>query len=116
MTLNEAKQTVVALVPRECRSASIAYIDETPYELGETISIDGRGESAGDRVFLGFIDCEAGSDWAHRCMYVRCHLADDRVEAVEARLPPRLHGTGRRFKVAAVGPRVSSGATLTGLF
>jgi len=115
MTFQEAKQTVVALVPRECRSGAIAYIDETPYEQGETISIDGRGESTCDRVFLGFIDCHAGSDWAHRCMYVRCHVADDRVEAVEARLPPRLHGTGRQLTIAAIGRRVSGGLTLTGL-
>ena len=67
----------------------------------------GRVEPAAERLHLGFIDCEAGRNWGHACLYVRCG-AEVRVD--EGTLPPRLASAGRRLTVLAVGQQVPSWA------
>jgi hypothetical protein len=64
--------------------------------------------AAAERLHLGFVDCEAGRNWAHACLYVRCGAGEVRVD--EGSLPPALAGTGRRLTVLAAGPRVPAWA------
>jgi hypothetical protein len=64
--------------------------------------------AAEERLHLGFVDCEAGRNWAHACVYVRCGADEVRVD--EGSLPPPLEGTGRRLTVLAAGSRVPSWA------
>jgi hypothetical protein len=98
----------LAAIPDRYRDTAIAYLDETPYEPGEPVPVAGRSVPAEERLRLGFVDCEAGRNWAHACLYVRCGADEVRVDA--GSLPPALAGTGRRLTVLAAGPKVPAWA------
>ena len=66
--------------------------------------VAGQLVPADERLHLGFVDCEAGRNWGHACLYVRCGAEEVRVDA--GTLPPRLESTGRRLTVLAVGTPV----------
>jgi hypothetical protein len=72
---------------------------------------DGGTVPADTSLYLGFVDCEAGRNWAHACLYVRC--TDDGVRVDAGGLPPQLEGTGRHLTVLAVGPGVPDWAIAT---
>jgi hypothetical protein len=75
------------------------------------VPLDGDTVPADASLYLGFVDCEAGRNWAHTCLYVRC--SDDGVRVDAGGLPPRLRGTGRRLTVVTVGPHVPGWAIAT---
>ena len=81
----------------------MAYLDETPYEPGEPVPAPSGAAPAGERLHLGFVDCEAGRNWGHACLYVRCGAEE--VQVVEGTLPPRLD-PGRRLTALAAGKLV----------
>ena len=54
--------------------------------------------------------CQAGKNWAHACLYVRCGVDDDVTDITEARLPPRSGPGDRTLTVQSVGVMVPSWA------
>ena len=65
-------------------------------------------------IYLGFIDCKAGKNWAHTCLYVRCGVDDDTIEITEGGLPPRLAAGHRGLTLQVAGDMVPSWAVLGG--
>lgn len=59
---------------------------------------------ADERLLLGFIDCEAGMNWGHTCVYVR--VGSSRTQIDSGSLPPRLESTGRKLTVVHAGSSV----------
>jgi hypothetical protein len=110
MDLPEARKAVIAAIPPRYRETAVAYLDEVPFRAGETVPGD-SGQQVADRpVYLGFIDCQAGKNWAHACLYVLCGVDDDVTDVTEGRLPPRSAGVDRTLTVQAVGALVPSWA------
>ena len=101
---------MLAAVPTDRAVTAVAYLDETPYRPGEPVPLDGRSVPAEEELYLGFVDCEAGRNWGHECVYVRCGAGG--VRADPGRLPPQpqLEGAGRRLTVLSVGPGVPAWA------
>lgn len=95
---------MLAAVPERYSKTAIVYLDEKPYEPGDPVPVDGEAVPAAERLHLGFIDCEAGRNWAHACLYVRCGA--ERAQVDSGRLPPPLKGPGREMTVLRVGARV----------
>jgi hypothetical protein len=72
------------------------------------VPVDGEQVPADERLLLGFIDCEAGMNWAHACIYVRVGSTRTRVDS--GSLPPRLEGSGRKLTVVHAGTKVPAWA------
>jgi hypothetical protein len=110
MDLQEARRAVIAAIPSRYRETAVAYLDEVPFRTGEPVPAESGPEIATRPVYFGFIDCQAGKNWAHACLYVRCGIDDDVTDVTEARLPPRSGPGDRTLTVQAVGAMVPSWA------
>jgi hypothetical protein len=101
---------VLEAVPADRAETAVAYLDETPYRQGEPVPLDGRTVPAEEELYLGFVDCEAGRNWGHECVYVRCGAGGVSVDTGSLPPQPLLQGSGRRLAVLSVGPRVPAWA------
>jgi hypothetical protein len=108
----EAIAATVSAVPPEDQETAVAYLAEEPIEPGDMLYVDRQPEAVEIRTFLGYVDCQAGRNWGHRCIYVRCGVDDSSVQLTSASFPPTL-GRGRlRFVPHAIGKNVPSWAVL----
>ncbi|HLN17036.1 MAG TPA: hypothetical protein VK277_09840 [Acidimicrobiales bacterium] len=112
MELAEAIAATVSAVPPEDQETAVAYIAEEPLERGDVVYVDRRPEVVEKRTYLGYVDCEAGKNWGHRCRYVRCGVDDSSVEVTLASFPPTLARGRRQFVPQAIGKRVPDWAVL----
>lgn len=110
MDLRAARRAVIAAIPPQYRETAVAYLDEVPFRPGEVVPVGSSPEVATRPVYLGFIDCKAGKNWAHTCLYVLCGIDDDVIDVTEAGLPPRFVTSDRTLTVLAVGKVVPSWA------
>jgi hypothetical protein len=105
-----AVAATIAAIPSECAATAVAYVDPIPVDAGEVILVDRRPEPVGVAVRLGYVDCEAGRNWGHRCVLVRVPVDGGAVIVTETTLPPTVEGGGRDFQVVAVGGAVPAWA------
>jgi hypothetical protein len=80
---------------------------------GGVLSLDRQPFTLDREIHFGFIDLEAGRNWAHACMCVLCNCADDGIEIRPLSFLPELGGE-RRLVVIAVGDDVADWAILNG--
>src|SRR5256885_10446084 len=61
-----------------------------PYTtLFRSLSLDRQPFTVDREIHFGFIDLEAGRNWAHACMCVLCNCADHGIEIRPLSFPPR---------------------------
>jgi hypothetical protein len=104
--LSEAAAATVSAVPDESRNKAVAYVHEHPLGAGTVLLVDRRPEVLIGTTYLGFVDCEPGKNWGHRCRYVRCGVDDGTVEVTEAQFPPALEHGHLAWVAQFVGPEV----------
>ena len=103
----------MAAVPRGFGRTAAAYIADRCFARGQILSLDRKPFTVDREIHFGFIDLEAGRNWAHPCMCVLCNCADDGIEIRPLSFPPELGGD-RRLVVIAVGDDVPDWAILSG--
>lgn len=111
MNIDQARAAIVAAVPHGFARTAAAYIADRRFVPGEILSLDRQPFTVDREIHFGFIDLEAGRNWAHACMYVLCNCADDGIEIRPLSFPPELGGD-RRLVVIAVGDDVPDWAIL----
>ena len=113
MNVDQARAAILAAVPRGFARTAVAYIADRCFAPGEILSLDRQPFTLDREIHFGFIDLEAGRNWAHACMCVLCNCADDGIEMRPLSFPPDLGGE-RRLVVIAVGDDVADWAILNG--
>ena len=112
MELADAVAATIAAIPPEAEEAAVAYVDDTPLLVGDTLYLDRRPHPVEQPTYLAFVDCESGQNWGHRCVCVRCGVDDDTVVITETSLPPTVESGRRHFRAVAVGERVPDWSVL----
>jgi hypothetical protein len=110
MDLAGAIAATVSAIPEEDQLTSVAYVAEAPFVPGDVLYVDRHREVVSRPIYLGYVDCQAGKNWGHRCIYVRCGIVDSAVEVSEARFPPTVETGPRRFTAQSIGTNVPSWA------
>lgn len=115
--LAEAIAATLAAVPDDCRDTAAAYVHERPLAPGTVLLVDRQPEVVHTAIYLGFVDCQAGKNWGHRCRYVRCKVADvpmdgETVSVTEAQFPPTLKDGRIEWAAHFVGRNVPDWALL----
>ena len=113
MNVDQARAAILAAVPRGFARTAVAYITDRCFAPGEILSLDRQPFTVDREIHFGFVDLEAGRNWAHPCMCVLCNCADDGIEIRPLSFPPELGGD-RRLVVIAVGDDVPDWAILSG--
>ena len=113
MNVDQARAAILAAVPRDFERTAAAYIADRCFAPGDILSLDRQPFTVDREIHFGFIDLEAGRNWAHACKCVLCNCTDDGVETRPLSFPPELGGD-RRLIVIAVGNDVPNWAILNG--
>ena len=103
----------MAAVPRGFERTAAAYIADGCFVRGQILSLDRQPFTVDREIHFGFVDLEAGRNWAHACMCVLCNCADDGIEIRPLSFPPELGGD-KRLVVIAVGDDVPDWGILSG--
>ena len=101
----------MAAVPHSFARTAAAYIADRCFAPGEILSLDRQPFTVDREIHFGFIDLEAGRNWAHACMCVLCNCADHGIEIRPLSFPPELGGD-RRLVLIGVGDDVPDWAIL----
>ena len=112
MELAQAAALTISAVPQESRDKAVAYLHEHPLGPGTILLVDRHPEVITIAIYLGFVDCDPGKNWGHRCRYVRCGIDDDAVEVTEAQFPPTAEGQQLAWVVQSVGREVPDWAVI----
>lgn len=112
MELARAVALTISAVPEESRDNAAAYLHERPLEPGTVLLVDRHPEVITTAIYLGFVDCDPGKNWGHRCRYVRCGVDNDTVEMTEAHFPPVLEGQRLAWTTQFVGREVPDWAVI----
>ena len=83
---------------------------ERPLGPGTVLLVDQHPEVITTAIYSGFVDCDPGKNWGHRCRYVRCVIENDTVEVTEARFPPTVEGQRLAWVVQFVGREETEGS------
>jgi hypothetical protein len=110
--LSEAVAATVSAVPDDSRDTSVAYVHVRPLGAGTVLLVDRRPEALVGAIYLGFVDCEPGKNWGHRCRHVRCGIDDGIVEVTEAQFPPAMEDGRLAWVAQFVGRQVPGWAVL----
>jgi hypothetical protein len=113
VNVDQARAAILAAVPRDFERTAAAYIADRCFAPGDILSLDRQPFTVDREIHFGFIDLEAGRNWAHACKCVLCNCPDDGVETRPLSFPPELGGD-RRLIVIAVGNDVPNWAILNG--
>ena len=111
MNVDQARAAIVAAVPVGFARTAVAYIADRCFAPGDILSLDRQPFSVDREIHFGFIDLEAGRNWAHACKCVLCNCADNGVEIRSLSFPPELGGD-RHLVVIAAGDDVPNWAVL----
>jgi hypothetical protein len=106
MELARAAAFTISAVPEESQDNAAAYLHERPLGPGTVLLVDRRAEVITTAIYLGFVDCDPGKNWGHRCRYVRCGIDNDSVEVTEAQFPPAVEGQRLAWVMTFVGREV----------
>jgi hypothetical protein len=110
--LARAVALTISAVPEESQDKAAAYLHERPLGPGTVLLVDQHPEVITTAIYLGFVDCDPGKNWGHRCRYVRCVIENDTVEVTEARFPPTVEGQRLAWVVQFVGREVPKWALI----
>ena len=113
MNVDQARAAILAAVPRSFERTAAAYIADRCFAPGDILSLDRQPFTVDREIHFGFIDLEAGRNWAHACMCVLCNCADHGIEIRPLSFPPELGGD-RRLVLIGVGEDVPGWAILNG--
>jgi len=113
VNVDQARAAILAAVPRGFARTAAAYIADRCFARGEILSLDRQPFTVDRQIHFGFIDLEAGRNWAHACMCVLCNSADHGIEIRPLSFPPELGGD-RRLVLIVVGDDVPDWAILNG--
>ena len=111
MNVDQARAAILAAVPHSFARTAAAYIADRCFAPGEILSLDRQPFTVDREIHFGFIDLEAGRNWAHACMCVLCNCADHGIEIRPLSFPPELGGD-RRLVLIGVGDDVPAWAIL----
>jgi len=111
VNVDQARAAIPAAVPRGFERTAAAYIADRCFAPGDILSLDRQPFTVDREIHFGFIDLEAGRNWAHACMCVLCNCADHGIEIRPLSFPPEL-GVHRRLVVIVVGDDVPDWAIL----
>jgi hypothetical protein len=111
VNVDQARAAIVAAVPRGFVRTAATYIADRCLASGDILSLDRQPFTVDREIHFGFIDLEAGRNWAHSCQCVLCNCADDGVEIRPLSFPPELGGN-RRLVLIVVGDDVPDWAIL----
>ena len=111
MNVDQARAAILAAVPHSFARTAAAYIADRCFAPGEILSLDRQPFTVDREIHFGFIDLEAGRNWAHACMCVLCNCADHGIEIRPLSFPPELGGD-RRLVLIGVGDDVPDWAIL----
>ena len=113
MNVDQARAAILAAVPHSFERMAAAYIADRCFAPGEILSLDRQPFAVDREIHFGFIDLEAGRNWAHACMCVLYNCADHGIEIRPLSFPPELGGD-RRLVLIGVGDDVPGWAILNG--
>ena len=113
MNVDQARAAILAAVPRGFARTTVAYIADRCFAPGEILSLNRQPFTVDRAIHFGFIDLEAGRNWAHACKCVLCNCADDEIEIRPLSFPPELGGD-KRLVVITIGDDVPDWAILSG--
>ena len=111
MNVDQARAAILTAVPSGFARTAVAYIADRCFAPGQILSLDRQPFTIDREIHFGFIDLEAGRNWAHACMCVLCNCTDEGIEIRPLSFPPKLGGE-RRLIVIAVGDDVPDWAIL----
>ena len=113
MNVDRARAAILAAVPRSFERTAAAYIADRCFAPGDILSLDRQPFTVDREIHFGFIDLEAGRNWAHACKCVLCNCADHGIEIRPLSFPLELGGD-RRLVLIGVGEDVPGWAILNG--
>jgi len=113
VNVDQARAAIVAAVPRGSERTAAAYIADRCFAPGDILSLDRQPFAVDREIHFGFIDLEAGRNWAHACKCVLCNCADDGIEIRPLSFPPELGGD-RCLVLIVAGDDVPDWAILNG--
>jgi hypothetical protein len=111
VNVDQARAAILTAVPGRFARTAVAYIADRCFAPGQILSLDRQPFTIDREIHFGFIDLEAGRNWAHACMCVLCNCTDEGIEIRPLSFPPKLGGE-RRLVVIAVGDDVPDWAIL----
>jgi len=111
VNVDQARAAILAAVPHSFVRTAAAYIADRCFAPGEILSLDRQPFTVDREIHFGFIDLEAGRNWAHACMCVLCNCADHGIEIRPLSFPPELGGDSRLVLIG-VGDDVPDWAIL----
>jgi hypothetical protein len=111
VNVDQARAAILTAVPDGFARTAVAYIADRCFAPGQILSLDRQPFTIDREIHFGFIDLEAGRNWAHACMCVLCNCTDEGIEIRPLSFPPKLGGE-RRLVVIAVGDDVPDWAIL----
>jgi hypothetical protein len=111
VNVDQARAAILTAVPGGFARTAVAYIADRCFAPGQILSLDRQPFTIDREIHFGFIDLEAGRNWAHACMCVLCNCTDEGIEIRPLSFPPKLGGE-RRLVVIAVGDDVPDWAIL----
>jgi len=111
VNVDQARAAILTAVPDGFARTAVAYIADRCFAPGQILSLDRQPFTIDREIHFGFIDLEAGRNWAHACMCVLCNCTDEGIEIRPLSFPPKLGGE-RRLVVIAVGDEVPDWAIL----
>ena len=113
MNVDQARAAILAAVPRGFARTTVAYIADRCFAPGEILSLNRQPFTVDRAIHFGFIDLEAGRNWAHACKCVLCNCADNGIEIRPLSFPPELGGD-KHLVVITIGDDVPDWAILSG--
>jgi len=113
VNVDQARAAILAAVPRSFERTAAAYIADRCFAPGDILSLDRQPFTVDREIHFGFIDLEAGRNWAHACKCVLCNCADHGIEIRPLSFPLELGGD-RRLVLIGVGEDVPGWAILNG--
>jgi len=111
VNVDQARAAILAAVPHSFARTAAAYIADRSFAPGDILSLDRQPFTVDREIHFGFIDLEAGRNWAHACMCVLCNCADHGIEIRPLSFPLELGGD-RRLVLIGVGEDVPGWAIL----
>ena len=113
MNVDQARAAILAAAPHSFARTAAAYIADRCFAPGDILSLDRQPFTVDREIHFGFIDLEAGRNWAHACKCVLCNCADHGIEIRPLSFPLELGGD-RRLVLIGVGEDVPGWAILNG--